>query len=277
MAVMSDATRPHVWGNTEAYEAYMGRWSRPAAHAFLAWLAPVAGQRWLDVGCGTGALTEAIVAAAGPSEILGIDPSADYLSAAKARIADSRVRFETGDARELPVADDAFDVVVSGLVLNHVPDPAKAAAEMVRVGRPGATVSAYVWDYAGAMQLVRTFWDAAIGLDPAAAEWDQGRHCSICQPESLAALLRAAGLGEVTVAAIDGSTTFRDFDDYWRPHVMAGAGVAPRYVATLGETQRARLRDRLQATLPIASDGSIPLIARAWAVRGTKASGVAFP
>jgi hypothetical protein len=143
---------------------------------------------------------------------------------------------------------------------------------MARVARPEGTVGAYVWDYAGEMQLVRFFWRAAIALDPAAAAWDQGRQCPICRPEPLAALFRNAGLGAVAVEAVDGPTTFRDFDDYWRPHLLGGSGVAQRYVATLSAAQRAALRDRLQATLPIAPDGSIPLIARAWAVRGTKAS-----
>jgi SAM-dependent methyltransferase len=269
---MAEAIRTHAWGNADAYEAYMGRWSRPAAEAFLAWLAPSPGQRWLDVGCGTGALTQAILVAADPDEVLGVDPSTDFVGSARERIADPRVRFDVGDARVLPVPSDAYDVVVAGLVLNHVPEPEAAVGEMVRVARPGGTVGAYVWDYAGEMQMIRAFWRAAIALDPAAAAWDQGRQFPICQPEPLADLFRNAGLGTVEVKAVDGPTTFRDFDDYWQPHLLDGSGVAQRYVATLGEVQRAALRDRLLSTLPIAPDGSIPLIARAWAVRGTKAS-----
>jgi hypothetical protein len=141
---------------------------------------------------------------------------------------------------------------------------------MVRAARPGGTVGAYVWDYRGEMQLVRAFWRAAIALDPAAATWDQARQFPIFQPEPLAALFRGAALADVAVDAIDTPTTFRDFDDYWEPHLLGGSGVAPRYVNSLREMERAALRERLQATLPIAADGSIPLIARAWAVRGTK-------
>jgi SAM-dependent methyltransferase len=267
---MANATRPHVWGNTEAYEAYIGRWSRPVAEAFLAWLAPSPGQRWLDVGCGTGALTQAILAVADPREVLGVDPSADFIGAATAQFTDSRIRFEIGDACALPVPTDAYDAVVAGLVLNFVPDPAAAATEMVRAAKPGGTVGAYVWDYAGEMQLVRSFWQAAIALDPAAAAHDQGRQFPICQPEPLTRLFRHAGLQDVDVHAIVVPTRFRDFDDYWQPHLLGGSGVAQRYVSSLGETQRAALRDQLQATLPIAADGSIPLTARAWAVRGTK-------
>ncbi len=267
---MADVTRPYVWGNTEAYEAYMGRWSRPAAEAFLAWLAPSPGQRWLDVGCGTGALTQAILAAADPREVLGVDPSADFIGSATAQITDSRIRFEIGDARALPVPNDAYDSVVAGLALNFVPDPAAAVAEMVRAAQPGGTIGAYVWDYAGEMQLVRSFWQAAITLDSAAAALDQSRQFPMCQPEPLAALFRHAGLQDVAVHAITVPTTFRDFDDYWQPHLLGGSGVAQRYVASLAEPQRAVLRDQLEATLPIAADGSISLIARAWAVRGTK-------
>jgi SAM-dependent methyltransferase len=271
---MTDATRPQVWGNIEAYEAYIGRWSRPLARAFVTWLAPPPRLSWLDVGCGTGALTQAILDAADPGEILGVDPSTDFIGAATAQVVDPQVRctFEIGDARALPVASDAYDVVVAGLVLNFVPEPETAATEMVRAARPGGTVAAYVWDFAGEMQFVRSFWEAAVALDPAAAAWDQARQFPICHPEPLAALFRGAGLADVVVEAIEIPTTFRDFDDYWQPHLLAGAGVAPRYVASLEETERPALRERLRATLPVAADGSIPLIARAWAVRGTKES-----
>ncbi len=236
-----------------------------AGAALLAW-------RAADyVASKAGALTEAILAAAAPGDVLGVDPSAEFLGAARARIADPRVRFAVGDARALPVTSDAYDAVVAGLVLNFVPEPGAAVAEMVRAARPGGAVGAYVWDYAGGMQMVRAFWRAAVALDPAAAAWDQARQFPLCRPEPLAALFRDAGLGAVEVGAVDGPTTFRDLDDYWRPHLLGGPGVAQRYVAALAEAQRAALRDRLRATLPVAADGSIPLIARAWAVRGTKA------
>jgi SAM-dependent methyltransferase len=265
---MTESAHPHVWGNADAYEAYIGRWSRQVAEAFLAWLAPLPGLTWLDVGCGTGALTQAVLTMVDPGEVLGVDPSPDFIAAASVQMDDPRVRFAIGDARALPVPDNAVDAVIAGLVLNHVPDPEAAVAEMVRVARPGSMVATYVWDYAGQMQLVRTFWQAAIALDPAAAAWDQGRQSPICQPESLAALFRRAGLAAI-VEAIDIPTTFHDFDDYWQPHLLGGSGIAQRYVTSLEEGQRDLLRDRLQATLPVAEDGSIPLVARAWAVRGT--------
>ena len=271
---MADATRPHVWGNTEAYEAYMGRWSRPVAGAALAWLKLSPGLTWLDVGCGTGALTRAILDAADPREILGIDPSADFIATAEAQIVDPRVRFAIGDARALPVANDAYDAVVAGLVLHFVPDPRPAAREMVRTARPGGTVAAYVWDFAGEgeRQFTRYFWRAATELDPAAIAQDPIRQFPLCHPEPLAALFAGAGLQAVTVQAVVVPTVFRDFDDFWQPHLLDGSSPAQRYVASLADGQRTALRERLHATLPIAADGSIPLIARAWAVRGTKES-----
>ncbi len=267
---MAEPTRPHVWGNTEAFEAYMGRWSRPVAKSFLAWLLPPPGLRWLDVGCGTGALTRAIHATADPRDVLGVDPAADFIATATARIIDPRAHFAIGDARDLPVPSDAYNLVVAGLALNFVPKPALALTEMVRAARPGGTVGAYVWDYVGEMQLVRSFWQAAIALDPAAAALDQGRQFPICQPEPLTSLFGAAGLGAIAVQAIVVPTLFRNFDDYWLPHLLGGSAVVQRYVASLGEEQRTALRNQLQATLPIAADGSIPLTARAWAVRGMK-------
>ena len=267
---MADATGAHVWANTETYEAYMGRWSRPVAAAALAWLALPPGLAWLDVGCGTGALTQAILDAADPREILGVDPSADFLAVAAGLIADPRVRFAVGDASALPAPDGAYDAVVAGLVLHFVPDPPPAVREMARAARRGGTVAAYVWDFAGERQFTRYLWQAAIELDPAAAAQDPSRHCAMCRPEPLAALFVGADLQDVTVEAVVVPTVFRDFDDYWQPHLLSGSSPAQRYVTSLGTEPRAALRERLRATLPIADDGSIPLLGHLCAVRGTK-------
>ncbi|HEV2892287.1 MAG TPA: SAM-dependent methyltransferase, partial [Actinomycetota bacterium] len=152
-------------------------------------------------------------------------------------------------------------------VLNFVPDPALAVREMTRVARPGGPVAAYVWDYAGRMELIRHFWDAAAALDPAAAALDEGRRFGVCQPEPLARLFRDAGLAEVDVRPIEVPTRFRDFDDYWGPF-LGGQGPAPGYALSLDEPRRAALREELRRRLPFAADGSIPLVARAWAGRG---------
>lgn len=267
---MADAAHAHVWENTATYEAYMGRWSRPVAEAALAWLGLPPGLTWLDVGCGTGALTEVILEAADPREILGADPSGEFIATAAAQIADPRVRFAIGDARALPVPDDAYDVVVAGLVLHFVPDPQAAVVEMTRAAVTGGAVAAYVWDPTGEGQFTRPLWQAATMLDPAATTQDPIRHLSVCQPEPLAALFAGAGLRDVTVDAVVVPTVFRDFDDYWQPHLLGGSSPAQRYVTSLSADQRTALRERLQAMLPMADDGSIPLLGHVWAVRGTK-------
>ena len=269
---MADATRTHVWGNTATYEAYMGRWSRPVAEVVLVWLGLPPGLTWLDVGCGTGALTQASLDAADPGEILGVDPSAEFIATATEQITDPRVRFAVGDACALPAPSDAYDVVIAGLVLHFVPDPRPAALEMVRTARRGGTVAAYVWDFAGESerQFTRYFWRAATALDPAAIEQDPIRQFPLCHPEPLAALFAGAGLRDVTVEAVVVPTVFRDFDDFWQPHLLGGSSPGQRYAASLGDGQRTALRDQLRSILPMADDGSIPLIGRVWAVRGTK-------
>jgi hypothetical protein len=138
---------------------------------------------------------------------------------------------------------------------------------MARAVRPEGLVAAYVWDYAGKMELMRHFWNAAVELDRAAMELDEGRRFPLCQPSPLTELFTQAGLREVQVLPIDVPTRFRDFDDYWTPF-LGGQGPAPGYAMSLSEERREVLRDRIRARLPIASDGSIELIARAWAVRG---------
>ncbi len=251
-----------------AYEPYVGRWSRLVAREFLQWLAVAPSSRWLDVGCGTGALSEVILETASPHTVVGIDPSEGYIAYARDQVDDDRARFQVGDAQALPFDAASFDAVVSGLVLNFVPEPHQAAGEMARVTRPGGIVAAYVWDYAGKMELMRYFWDAAVALNPAASELDEGRRFPLCKPDPLHRLFEGAGLREVEVRPIDVPTHFRDFDDYWSPF-LGGQGPAPGYAMSLSEERRGELRERIRSTLPIAVDGSIHLIARAWAVRGT--------
>jgi SAM-dependent methyltransferase len=261
-------TRNDVWAQGAAYERYVGRWSRPVADRFLNWIAIPPGQSWLDVGCGTGALSECILARAAPAQALGVDPSDGFVTHARERVSDMRAQFRVGNAMALPVADSTFDVAVSGLVLNFIPDQTKAMSEMRRAVRHGGVIAAYVWDYAGEMQLMRRFWDTAAALDPVARELDEGVRFPLCHPHKLAALFTAGGLGGVMTTAIDVPTTFTDFDDYWLPF-LGGQGPAPGYCMSLSEARRNSLRDRLQGALPAAPDGTIRLTARAWAVRGT--------
>lgn len=257
------------WASGDLYEPYVGRWSWLVAREFLAWLGPAAGLDWLDVGCGTGAIMEAVAERYAPRRVAGVDPSPGFLAVARRRLPPDRAELHQGDARQLPFDDAAFDRVVSGLVLNFVPDQPGAAAELARVVRPGGEVALYVWDYAGAMQLMRHFWDAAAALDPRGDAIDEGKRFPICRPEPLRALFEAAGLTGVETRAIDVPTVFRDFDDYWTPF-LTGQAPAPAYCMSLDEDARAALRERLRQTLPVQPDGSIHLVARAWAVRGRK-------
>lgn len=257
-----------IWGRGDPYERYVGRWSRRIAPLFLDWLGAGTGLDWVDVGCGTGALTEAILDRRAPASATGVDPAAGFIASARERLGD-RARFLVGDAAALPLPDASADAVVAGLVLNFVPDPDAAAAEAVRIARPGATIGAYVWDYAGRMDLMRFFWDAAVALDPEAARFDENPRSPLAHPEALAALFTSAGCAGVTTTALDIPTVFVDFDDYWAPF-LGGQGPAPAYVMSLDAEAREALRARLDETLPREPDGSIALLARAWAVRGIR-------
>jgi trans-aconitate methyltransferase len=261
------ATQPTLWGASDAYEQYMGRWSRRIAPIFIAWLQAPAGAKWIDVGCGTGVLTATILEQADPSRVTGIDSSAIFIEAAQNGIADSRASFKQGDAQGIPEASDSFDFAVSGLVLNFVPDKEAMIRDMARVVRPGGTVALYVWDYAGHMQIMRTFFDTAIAFDPEAREFDDGIKAPICRPEPLAKLFAGCGLKDLAVEAIDIPTAFESFDDYWAPF-LGGTGSAPKYCASLTEESRERLRETLRKRLPTGPDGEILLAVRAWAVKG---------
>lgn len=266
---MGDSRVKDVWQAGGIYESYVGRWSRPVAREFVQWLAVAESKDWIDIGCGTGALTQTLLNYAMPRSVLGLDPSPDFIDYAKTHVAEGPARFEVADAQALPVPNASVDAAVSGLVLNFVPRPSSGVAEMTRVVRAGGIVAAYVWDYAGKMELMRHFWDAAVALDSAARELDEGRRFPICSPEPLTKLFAESGLHNINVRPIDVPTAFRNFDDYWSPF-LGGQGPAPGYAMSLSEERRIALRDEIRLRLPIKADGSMQLVARAWAIRGLK-------
>ncbi len=255
------------WASGDAYEHFMGRWSSKLGSLFLNWLQPPAEARWLDIGCGTGALTRAISSHRRSKMVAGIDPSLDFLLYASH--AAQSAKFANANALAQPFAANMFDLVVSGLALNFIPDPALALSESVRVTKPGGVVAAYVWDYAGKMEFLRYFWDAASALDPDAKPLHEGIRFPMCNPPLLTRLWLAAGLTDVAVHPLDAETVFDNFDHYWQPFT-SGHFPAPQYALSLDAEKRQTLRDHLQRTIPVADDGSVRLIARAWAIRGRK-------
>ncbi len=242
----------------------MGRWSRKVADGFVRWLALPAKQRWLDAGCGTGVLAAVVTELADPDLVVGVDASAEFVATAGERHAN--VRFCVADVQALPFADNHFDTVVSGLAVNFAPDAHRAVAEFARVS--AGSVAAYVWDYSDGMRMLRYFWDAARGLEPAAARLDEATRFPLCRPEPLRQLWIDAGLGDVSVEGLVVPTIFDDFDDFWLPF-LGGQGPAPGFAMSLTAQRRDALRERIRELLPHNAEGRIPLTARAWAVRGS--------
>jgi SAM-dependent methyltransferase len=228
-------------------DRFMGRWSRALATRFVPFVGVRGGDAILDVGSGTGALAAAVAAAAPSSRITGVD------------------------AEQLRFVDGRFDRTLALLALNFVADPVRALDEMVRVTRRGGTVAAAVWDYGRHMEMLRTFWDEAAALNPAAGTRDE-RHMPLCRSGELGALWRDRRMAETCEAAITIHTCFSSFEDYWSPF-LEGEGPAGAYVATLAPDERDALRLRLRRRLlGEGPDGPIGLDARAWVVRGRRTS-----
>jgi SAM-dependent methyltransferase len=266
---MTDATGATAdrWLAGDAYEAYMGRWSRLLAREFVGWLRPRPAAAWLEVGCGTGALTAAVWERCAPASVVACDPSEPFIAHARRNLADARLAFVVAGADALPRREGGFDAAVAGLVLNFLPDPARALAAIRERLRPGALVAAYVWDYAQGMEFLRSFWDEAVASNPDAAALDEGGRFPLCRASALEVLFRSAGLVEVETRPLRIPTDFAAFDDYWAPF-LRGTGPAPAYVASLAADAREALRQRLEQRLGAGADGGIHLTARAWAVRG---------
>jgi len=254
------------WQSGDSYEYYMGRWSKLIAEQFVDWLSPRPGIQWLDVGCGSGALSEAAIDRHDPAAVIAIDQSEGFVRTAQQRLG-NKANCKVGNAMSLPLDDASVNIAVSGLVLNFIPEPEKALAEMKRVTSMNGTVAVYIWDYAEKMEFLNHFWDVVVELDPGASALHEGHRFPDSNAEQLVDTFNHVGLLEVEAAPLEIATHFNDFDDYWKPF-LGGQGPAPTYVSKLEDSEKTHLRETLKQRLPVEQDGSIVLYARAWAAKG---------
>ena len=271
------------WSSGQDYERYMGRWSNAVAREFVPWLDAEHGGSWLDVGCGTGALTDAILRQADPTRLHGLDPSESFLELARLRMSGTIATFEVGDAMDL---DDgastgepiAYDVVTSALLLNFLAAPLTALERQVNLTTPGGIVGAYVWDYAVGMHPIRLFWEAAMDRDPSVERRAESLLFAEWQPARLEGLFADAGLTNVESREIVVPVSFATFDDFWAPF-LGGQGPAPAYLRTIDADAAEEVRRFLERRVPVGDDGTVSLTARAWAAKGLRrwplAAGVA--
>lgn len=257
-----------MFDDAKAYERFMGRWSRLVAPGLVDFTGLPPRGRMLDVGAGTGSLTFAIAESRSRAQVLGIDPSAEYVAYATSRNPfPGRASFEVGDAQQLHFPDASFDAALSLLVFNFIPNPKKALSELRRVTKPGGKLSAAVWDYGAGMRMLRAFWDAVVRLDPRADALDE-KHMPLCREGELSSLWREGGLDGVREEPIEVTTKFESFADYWEPFLL-GQGPAGGYVRRLGRTALPALREEVKRHLSLqAEDRPVVLPARVWAVCG---------
>lgn len=254
------------WAAGATYEGFMGRWSRALSSRFLDWLDAPDDLHWLDVGCGTGALTTAIVERCQPASVLGCDPAEPLLSYARESSSSPRVEFQAAGAGILPKRLGGYGSITSMLAFNFFPDANAAIDEQRSLASPGGMISACVWDYAEGMQFLRYFWDVASQVDSKAAELDEGVRFPLCSPTALTTLFKGVGVRNVVCESVEIPTEFASFDDYWAPF-LGGTGPAPSFVSGLSMERRELLVSGLKSSLPARKDGSIPLTARAWAIK----------
>jgi ubiquinone/menaquinone biosynthesis C-methylase UbiE len=254
------------WESGDPYEYYMGRWSLLVAESFVDWLQPSSGLKWLDVGCGSGALSEAIINKCKPARLTAIDQSKDFVRTAQRRLG-NRVYCGVGDALSLPLEKSSVNIAVSGLVLNFISEPEKALSEMRRVTAAGGAVAVYLWDYTGKMEFLKHFWDAAVEIKPEAWHLHESKRFPSSNAEALKRLFEKVGFVDIETTSIEITTRFQDFDDYWKPF-LGGQGPAPSLVLSLSDDKKNKLRNSLKARMPTQLNGSISLAARAWAAKG---------
>jgi SAM-dependent methyltransferase len=257
------AAPPLHFTDGAAYERYMGRWSCAVGEIFLDWVAPSGNERWLDIGCGTGVFTELVLDTCAPATMVAVDPSEAQIEIARDKPLAQRAEFRVADAQTLPFSDDAFDVVVSSLVINFIPDPSRALAEMRRVARPGGVVAGYVWDFAderGPSALIRS-GVSQIGFEPPRSVGAE--HTRL---EALTALFMGAGLRDVATRAIDVTMSFADFDEFWQSQTPRYAPTG-KMIGAMSAGDRDKLIEVLRERFRAGPDGSIACSASAHAVK----------
>jgi len=253
------ARTQHSFDDGNAYEQYMGQWTRAAGSVFLDWLAPPAGASWLDVGCGTGAFTEQVIERCSPASMVAVDPAEAQIEHARGHALAQRADFRVADAQELPIADDTFDMVVSSLAINFIPDRAKAIAEMRRVCRPGGVVAGFVWDFADERQPARPLRQGmrAIGVVPELMPGESDSSLA-----GLRSLFAGAGLKDIAVRPIDVEMPYTDFDDFWQKMTIRKTP-AVKTVLALPKAELSRLMDAVRAEVTVTADGNVMCTARA--------------
>ena len=260
---MNDTEPKFSFDDSTAYERAMGRWSRAAAPIFLEWLAPHAGARWLDVGCGTGILAHALLELCSPAAVVGIDSAGAQVRQASLGPAGRGASFHVADARKLPFSAASFDIVASSLVLNFISERQQALAEMRRVTRAGGAIAVYVWDFAeelspsGPLRRAMRRFGVPVPPIPGTAE---------SRMEALRALFQEAGLEQIETRGIDICLAYSDFDDFWQAQTPSYAP-ATKIIASMTESERTRLKRAVRDQLPAAPGGVIEYFARANAVK----------
>lgn len=256
-------TTPHSFDDSAGYERLMGRWSRAVGAVFIKWMAPPANAQWLDAGCGTGVFTELVLNTCTPASVCAVDPAQSQIEHASRQPVGQRAEFRVADAQALPFADAAFDVVVTALVINFIPDKPRAISEMRRVARAGGIVAGYVWDFAEELSPSGPFrrgmrcFGAEVAPLPGANE---------SRLAALRALFEQAGLHAITTTTIDVSLPYTDFDDFWQAQTTRYSPTT-RMVEAMTTKERGRLMEAVRAEVPVRADGTVEYFARANAIQ----------
>jgi SAM-dependent methyltransferase len=251
------------FNDSAAYERAMGRWSRAVGPVFLDWVAPPSEARWLDVGCGTGAFTELVLARCSPAAVSAVDPSGVQIEHASRQPAARRAKFQVANALALPFPDAVFDVVASALVINFIPDRPRALSEMRRVARAGSIVAGYVWDFAAEHSPSGPLRRGMRGFGADVPQLPGSEHSSL---GALGALFEQAGLVRIDTRTIEVRLSYSDFDDFWNaqtPNYLP----TTKMIAAMAENERAKLKEIVRAGLPVRPDGGIEYSARANAIK----------